>query len=129
MTKYNRPGSGGQAMILLLYVMVVGILVTTGAAYAVIANTQAASFEELGAYAYAAAESGAENAILRLIRNPEYTGETLAVNGGEASITVSTASGITVTSAGTAGTLTRLVEVHMHYNEGILVIDSWRELP
>lgn len=120
--------SKGQAMILLLYVMVVGILVTTGAAYALIINTQSATSEELGAYAYAAAESGAENAILRLIRNPLYTGETLQVNGGYADISVSTASGITITSMGTAGSYTRRIEVTMRYNEGILEIDAWREL-
>ena len=117
-------------MITVLYVMVVGLLITTGAAYALISNTQQATSYELGTLAYAAAENGIENAILRFVRNPAYTGETFTIGTNQyATVTVSTASGILVTSVGSYGATDRRVEATMHYNGGILVIDSWKEVP
>lgn len=117
-------------MITVLYIMVVGLLVTTGAAYALIGNTQASTSYELGTFAYSAAESGVEEAILRYIRNPAYTGGTLAIDTDRSAvITVSTASGILVTSVGSYGTTERRIQATMHYNSGILVIDTWKEVP
>lgn len=128
--KHTTPYSSGQVMITMLYVMVIGMLVTTGAAYALIGNTQATTTYELGSLARTAAESGLENAMLRLIRNPSYTGETLVIDANtRAIITVSTASGIVVTSTGSAGSAERHMEAQIHYNGDILSIDSWKELP
>lgn len=122
--------NSGQVLIAMLYIMVIGILVTTGAVYALIGNTQATSMFEAGSLAYSAAESGAENALLRLVRNPFYTGETLVISDEQsAMVTVSTASGVTILSQGTFRTAVKQVEVQVHYNGGELVIDSWRELP
>lgn len=129
--KYIVPShSSGQVLIAMLYIMVIGILVTTGAVYALISNTQSTTIFESGALAYAAAESGTENALLRLIRDPAYTGETLAITTGQSAvITVSTASGIIITSSGTYGTSVKQIETKVHYNEDMLIIDSWKELP
>ena len=120
----------GQVMITMLYIMVVGILVTTGAAFALISNTQAATTYEAGTLAQTVAESGLENALLRLIRDPSYAGETFVITSGQsATVSVSTASGIVVTSSGSAGNAVRQVQAEIHYNDGILIIDSWKELP
>lgn len=117
-------------MITMLYVMVIGMLATTGAAYAVISNTQAATTYELGSRALAAAESGLENALLRLIRDPSYAGETFTIDATTtATISVSTGSGIVVTSIGAVGAAKRHMEAVIHYNGDILVVDSWKELP
>lgn len=120
----------GQIMITMLYVMVVGLIITTGAALAVIANTQAATAYEMSALAHSAAESGLENAVLRLIRNPSYIGETLTIDADRtAVVTVSTGSGITITSVGTFRNITRRMEAGIQYNGGILSIDRWSEVP
>lgn len=122
--------SRGQVMITMLYIMVVGILVTTGAAFALIANTQSTTTFETGARARQVAESGIENALIRLVRNPAYAGESLEVNPGEtATITVSNDSGIVVTSLGVSGSTSRQIQVSVEYNDGILTVQSWKELP
>lgn len=115
----------------MLYIMIIGVLVTTGAVYSLISNTQSASFFESGSQAYAAAENGVENALLRLIRNPSYSGETLTMDGGQGVvITVNTASGTSVImSSGTYGNTMKQVEVKVHYNGGVLYIDSWKDFP
>ncbi|MBI5018872.1 hypothetical protein HZB58_01200 [Candidatus Gottesmanbacteria bacterium] len=122
--------SSGQVLIAMLYVMVIGILVTTGAIYALIGNTQSTTMFEAGSLAYSAAESGAENALLRLVRNPAYAGELITITSDQSAlITVSTSSGITIVSTGSYGTVQKQVEVKVHYNGGELITDSWRELP
>lgn len=117
-------------MVTMLYIMVIGILVTTGAAFALIANTQSTTTFETGARARQVAESGIENALIRLVRDPAYAGETLEVSPGEtATITVSTTSGILVTSLGSVSGTSRQIQVSVEYNDGILTIQSWKELP
>lgn len=119
----------GQVMITMLYIMVIGTLITTGAAFALIANTQAASAIEVGEITLGVAESGIENAILKLIRNPAYTGETLVLSEGRtALVTVSTSSGIVITSSGVVGRSRKTIQAKVRYNDGVLTIDSWNEL-
>lgn len=130
MTIMRPVHNSGQVLIAMLYVMVIGILVTTGAIYALISNTQATTMFEAGSLAYSAAESGAENALLRLVRNPAYTGEQFSITGNQSAlVTVSTGSGMTIMSTGSYGTVQKQIEVNVHYNGGELVVDSWRELP
>ena len=120
----------GQAMITVLFVAVIGIVVTTGALYAHVNNTVSSSLGELSILAHSAAESGVENALLRLIRDPTYTGETLTLEGGRSAIvTVTGSSQKTITSNGKAGSVTQRVGAVVHYTGGILVIDSWGDIP
>lgn len=117
-------------MIAMLYIMMIGILVTTGAVYALISNTQSSTLYESGTQSYAAAENGIENALLRLIRNPAYPGETFVMDGDQSAVvTVSTSSGIIITSSGTYGNTLKQVEAKVHYNGGTLIIDSWIDYP
>ncbi len=117
-------------MITMLYIMVIGVLVTTGAVYMLFTNTAVATTDELSMMARTAAESGVENALLRLIRNPSYTGETLTLDGGRtATVTVASSSSEVITSAGSAGSVTRRVQATIQYNQGILTVVSWKEIP
>lgn len=76
----------GQALITLLFFMAIGITVATAAAVVSIVNAGATSTFQQGEEARIAAESGVENAIMRLLRDPNYSGETLTL--GEATIVV-----------------------------------------
>ncbi len=115
----------GQTLVTLLFFMVMGITITTAALIVVIANTAAATIDQQGTDAYAVAESGAEEGVLRLLRNPKYSGETISVGDGTA--TVGVTNGI-VTSTGSAALGTRTVEIKTVYNNNILSIVSWKEL-
>jgi len=128
--KKPNSRSRGQAMITMLYIMVIGVLVTTGAVYALYSNTVVATVDEASISAYAYAENGIENALLRLIRDPDYTGETL-VFGDQQDVEVSILSGSPqyITAAGRSGKASRVLQVAVQYIEGELVIDSWKEIP
>ncbi|OGG34951.1 hypothetical protein A2363_01880 [Candidatus Gottesmanbacteria bacterium RIFOXYB1_FULL_47_11] len=120
--------SHGQALVVLLVFMVVAITMTTMAVALLVINANAASQVEQGDMAVAIAQSGAENAILRLARNPGYTGETLTVDGGSATVTVTGTNPLTVTSVGTYNGFVRGVVASASFLDTVLTVNSWQEV-
>src|SRR5437762_7980451 len=106
--KQKNQHQSGQALVILLVFMVVGIVMTTMAVAIVIVNATAASQIELGEDALKLAESSAENAVLRLLRNPSFNQtETLTLGGGTAVATISGTNPITIVATGTIGSYVR----------------------
>nr|MBI5455684.1 hypothetical protein [Candidatus Levybacteria bacterium] len=121
----------GQALVSLLFVAIIGITIISSAAILVYGNTQSASITEQGTYAYYIAESGAEEGLLRLLRNPNYTGtalgQSLSVGSGSVTIQVDTISGI-ITSMGIYNSTVRKIQLQTVYNNGVRTISSWKEI-
>lgn len=123
---YGKNHKKGQALVSLLMFVVVAMTVISTTITTVISNTRAASVEEQSVDAYYVAESGAENALMRLLRDPNYTGETLAVGQNNAIVTVT---GTRITSIGNVNNLTKKIQVDVSYNDNQMVITSWKEIP
>ncbi len=117
----------GQALLMLLVFSIIGITVTSAATVLVLTNSANAQKVEGGTVAHQIAESGMENALLRLLRNPFYTGETLSVDGGTAVITVTGSNPYTITSVGSKNDFSRTIQVVLNYN-GTMTITSWKEI-
>lgn len=115
----------GQAVVTLLFFMVMAITITTAAVVVVIANSSSSSINEQGTTAYYVAESGVEEGILQLIRNPLYSGGTFPVGNGTATLTVANG---TITATGSAYNSERTIQVQTVYNNNVLSITSWKEL-
>ncbi len=112
---------------LVLIIMVLTVLTTAAVALA-ISTTRDTTTITLGERALTIAESGAENAILRLLRDPSYTGESgLLIGPGSATIAVTGTSPKTITSTGAAGAFTRIVKVDVTNVGGALTPTNWRE--
>lgn len=119
----------GQTLVLLLAFMAISITVTAASVGLSISGTQASSRQELGAVAYSVAESGAENALMSLLRNPGYGGETLTVGSGVATITVTgVGNTYTITSTGRVGSFVRTLRIIAVFNGGVMSINSWQEI-
>lgn len=118
----------GQALITLLVFTVISIIITTGAVSVIIINSKSTSKFQQGVDAYYVAESGAENGLLRLLRDPSYTGETLTVGDGIATISVTGTSTKTLTSVGKIGNFTKTIQITATYVNNILSIRSWKEI-
>lgn len=120
----------GQSLISLVIFMVIAIIIISGAVAVIIINSKATSKFYQGIVSYDLAEAGIENALLRLLRDPGYPGETLTIEGDSAVIEVS-GGGIdpyTIISRGQTGNFHRTVEVIASFNNNILTVNSWREL-
>ncbi len=118
----------GQALITLLFFMIIGGVVTASAIAVVLVNSLSASKMELSDNAYAIAESGAENAILRILRDPSYSGETLQIGDGAAEVHVASSSGsiFTITSLGSMSGFSRKIKIDLVYTN-TMQINSWKE--
>lgn len=123
----------GQTLIALLIFMLLSILITTTAVTITVINVQGGNQGNFGELARQAAETGAENALLRLERDPTYTGETMTINSTTtATITVSGTTTRTITSVGTVagiGTFKRTVVVTASYSGLAFTVTSWIETP
>jgi len=117
----------GQTLVLLLVFFSVAIIVTTGAVAVMIANTQASSGQELGLMAYQIAESGAEEALLRLIR-VQIPPSSLPVGVGVATISVTGSGTQVITSTGVISGYSRTVQVTVQNTAGLLTILTWNEI-
>jgi len=126
---FNFQLQNGQALVTLLVFTIVAITITSAAVVIILTNSIGTSKLERGTNAYYSAESGAENALLRLLRNPNYTGETLTIDGATVVSTVGVSgSTYTITSDATSGNFKRTVRVIATFVSNILTVDSWKEI-
>jgi len=122
----------GQALITLLFFTVIGVTVTSAAVVMILVNSLSGTKQQQGEIAYEVAQSGAENGVLRLLRDPTYTGETLTVGSGSATITA-TGNGTVnspyiIVSKGTNGIFLRQIEVQATYLNNTLSVTSRKEI-
>lgn len=130
----DRGLQRGQALITLLVFMIIGLTITSAAIVMILVNSSSGTKQQQGELAYQIAQSGAENAVLRVLRTPPptYTGETLPIGNGQAVITVTgsgtTASPYVILSRGELGNFVRQVEIQARYESNLFEITSEREV-
>ena len=118
----------GQALVLVLVFVAIAMIVTTSAVTLTIVNTQSTSRLSLGKQALSLAQSGLDNAILRLLRDPAYNGETITIGSGSVTITVTGITTRTITSVGSLTDYQRTIRVVGSYVNNIFTITSYQEV-
>lgn len=125
----NNNFAKGQIAIMLILIIVVLTTITTAAVAVAISSTRDTTTLTLGEEALAIAESGAENAILRLLRDSTYTGEVnLPIGLGNATINVTGTTTKTITSKGVLGSMVKTIEATVSSNTGQYTVSNWHEL-
>lgn len=115
----------GQTIVTLLFFMVISISIVTAVVVVVFNTVVSGGNYEQGNVAYYAAEAGAQNALLRLVRNPSYAGEALTVDGAAVTVTVSSD---VITSIAQYGNAIRKIQVETVYNNNMREVVSWTEI-
>jgi hypothetical protein len=119
----------GQTLVILLAFMVIAMTVTIASVALTVSGSQSSTRQEVGADVYAVAESGAENGLIRLLRDPAYSGEILTVGSATATIVVTTVGNTsTITSTGRMGNFVRVVQVTTITTNGVTTVSSWQEI-
>lgn len=117
----------GQSLVTLLVFMAIAMAITA-ASMTVLLNTMESGTKYSDSLAaLAISESGAENGLLRLVRNPNYTGEALTVGEGTATIEVNLTYPMTIVSTGKVRNNIKQNILEIVYNIGILNVVSWKE--
>ncbi len=119
----------GQAMVMVMILAVVGISVVTASTAVTIASSQNASSFTKSEIAYSQAEAGIENAIISIIRDNSYSGETLTLGEGTVVVTVSGDLTKTITAVSTYGAVVRTVEATGTITNTVFAVTSWGEVP
>lgn len=123
-----QSSESGYMLTALLVFLVVIIIITTTSVLVSVSSLRSETYFDSGSEALAAADSGAENAILRLLRDPTYLGETLQVGNTDVIITVVGSAPQVVTVVADSGSFERTVEVRLQRVDGMLQVTSWKEL-
>lgn len=122
----------GQALVTLIFFMVFATTVTTAAILVIFVNSLSGSRLQDGTVAYQTAQSGADNALIRLLRDPSYVGETLTIGSGSATISVTgsgtSASPYVITSTGNVNDFIKKVQVTATYEDNELSVVSQKEI-
>lgn len=124
MNKFPR----GQALITLIFFVLIAITIVSGAIIMIAVNTTTLAKLQEGNISRDVAEAGIENALLRLLRDPNYTGETLIVDSSTVVITVTGSNPKTITAVGTNGNFKRTVQAKMTYTNGYYTFSGWKEI-
>lgn len=125
--KSSHGSQSGQALAALLIFSAVGMVIMTATVAAAITSSQQVSSFDRSHEALYIAESGAENALYRMLRDPSYAGETLPVGEGTATIVVTGSDPYTITSVGVVGGFERTIVVTAGYTSYVLDITNWQE--
>ncbi len=124
----NSRVRSGQTTLTLLIIMVLLIILTTAAVALTVTTNRDTTRLGQGEEASTIAQTGLENAILRLLRDPSYPGEAdLPVDGGSATIQVTGTTTKVITSTGTLGRYTRIVQAEISTVNGVLTISNWQQ--
>lgn len=123
----NKDYKSGQVLVMLLVFIIIGITITSATVILSVINAKSSTKFQIGQDALSIAHSGAENAMMRLIRDPNYSGETLNIGDGTATITVHGTNPKIIDSVGTNGNFTRTVEVTAT-GSGFLTVSTWKEI-
>jgi type II secretory pathway pseudopilin PulG len=125
--KLRKMNQKGQTLIALMVFVMVSILIAVTATTITMINLQANTAYANGETALRHAESGMENAVRKLLRDSSYNGETMTLDGGTVTITVSGTDMKTITSAAVYANHKKTITASAAYVNDALQISNWRE--
>lgn len=119
--------SGHSAVMLLIFVVVGMLVITASVTMNITLSKNAVRFED-STLALHLAEAGVENALIRLLRDPTYTGETLTTPEGTTTITVQGTEFQVIDATASSFSSTRRLQVEVDRSSGSMDITSWKEV-
>lgn len=119
----------GTAMIILLLIMSVAMSMVGAAVVTILSATQKTSFAEQGVVGLKIAESGAEEALIRILRDPNYPGGVLTIDEGTATIQVTGSAIKTISVTSEYAAITQRVVVTVNTAGDLLKILAWQINP
>lgn len=118
----------GSALVTILVFVAVAMTVTTGAIIVSVINTQGISKASRSITIKQNVDSAGELSALELLRNPNYTGETVTIQSTPITITVTGTTTKTTNVYNTSGNFIRKIQIIGDYTDNIYSINSWKEI-
>ena len=118
----------GQTLVLLLVFVMMAIAITTAATFIIATNSTSTSNLSIGVTTKEMAETGVQKALLALLRDPTFKGETFNIDTGTVTSTVSGTTTLTIDSMAVNGDFIKRVEVVATYSNNVLTVGSWKDI-
>lgn len=118
----------GQTLVLMIIFVSILLIFGTAIVGLSVSNIQSTSIGLNSEIVYQLAESGAENGILKLLRDPSYSGETITAGEGTVTISVSGSDVKVLTAQANQGTQVRTIQVLLNQENNSYTITSWKEI-
>lgn len=118
----------GQTLVLLLVFVMVTMAIAAAAILIIATNSLSTTNVSQGLATRQMAESGTEKALLQILRDPSYKGETFTLGTGTVTTSVSGTTTLTIDSSATNGDFVKRVEVIATYSNNVLTPVSWKDL-
>ena len=115
----------GHVLIVVLLLMMVGIFTITMATSLIITTSQSHASRMEADSLRTAADSGVENAILNIRRNPGYTGGSTTIDGAVVNTSVVAGADYTITATASSGLRRQAFRVKVARTNGILSVTDW----
>jgi hypothetical protein len=119
--------NSGQALVPLLILLALVIVLGTAALFLSVGGMVINVASREGEQVLLATEGAIENGLLRVLRDPGYTGESLQVGGYDCTIEASGPSPISVTAECRSGRAVRRLEAAAEVVMGEIIINSLTE--
>lgn len=127
--KSLKQNQAGMALVTVIVFAAIGIIAIVAGITMTTTTSQSNQQFLQGQQASIIAESGAENALLRLLRNPDYQQETLTIGEGTARIEVTEVlSTKEIEVIGEYKSARKKIKIQTTDETGILTINSWEEI-
>jgi len=123
--KYHDSNQHGQTLVSLLVFSVMAIAAASAATAVIINSAQATAIIKSHDELVVAAESGVENALLALIRNPAYSGEVITIGSIQTVVTVTGSTTKLIESTATEGNYRATTQATVEYIDNRLTVTSW----
>ncbi|MBI2036445.1 hypothetical protein HYT17_02355 [Candidatus Microgenomates bacterium] len=119
----------GQALIMVILIGIIALIAVVSAATLVISELKKNTAVSFGVSQYQTTYGALENALMRLLRNPNYTGETVILGSSTCTITVVGSSPKTVESRCSDGKYSRKIGAQVTFTGGVMTVSGISELP
>lgn len=120
----TRKNQKGQALISLMFFIIIALFLISAAVVMMIASAESTGKLEGEEVVTRVADSAAEEAILKLLRDPAFTGDDLTLPDGTAGVNVA---GGTITVNAVAGKFTKKLVIGTSFANNVLSVVSWKE--
>lgn len=118
----------GSALLAIIVISAIVTTIFTAASSSLLGQLIQSNTSTNSAKSYLLAESGVEDAILNLLRNPNYAGGTLTLDSNDITIVVTGTNPKTIAVTVEFNNTKRTLAVTALYSENNLQITSWREI-
>jgi len=125
--KYKSEQSG-QTLVALLFFIMIGIIATGATTIILFTNLLSGQRFENAETVRQAVDAGGENALLQLLRDQNYVGETLNINDNEVVINVSGSTTKTINVTSTDGSFERKIVIIASLINNVLTVNSWQTI-